>query len=355
MSAILSKRHSRNNSAGGVAPEKSQQKIAQHIQNLRANLTPLEKQEESLNTIDVVVGRPTEKLIPRELLIPAPEEWNFFPKASDDKIREISESIRHYGLFHNITVWAQEDGKYMILGGHTRVACFDFLASPESGEEDTGKWTKIPALVYDKDQISATDAQRIVIVSNTDQREISVAVRSKAYMNLFQLEREKAFYGSRFDPLLSAAAQVKTSKTVFFRYLSLLKLIPELQEEVSLNNMTLMAGYHISFLPQPLQQYIYDEKIYEKITTQTAAQLKECTTIEEIKDKLRSIEQATKYYKYTFQTKSRKSIDEEVLPVFVEKNSRNEIADLYIQAVNQSDFSQDVKDKLIKVMSDAKI
>ena len=67
MSAILSKRHSRNNSAGGVAPEKSQQKIAQHIQNLRANLTPLEKQEESLNTIDVVVGRPTEKLIPREL------------------------------------------------------------------------------------------------------------------------------------------------------------------------------------------------------------------------------------------------------------------------------------------------
>ena len=355
MSAILSKRHSRNNSAGGVAPEKSQQKIAQHIQNLRANLTPLEKQEESLNTIDVVVGRPTEKLIPRELLIPAPEEWNFFPKASDDKIREISESIRHYGLFHNITVWAQEDGKYMILGGHTRVACFDFLASPESGEEDTGKWTKIPALVYDKDQISATDAQRIVIVSNTDQREISVAVRSKAYMNLFQLEREKAFYGSRFDPLLSAAAQVKTSKTVFFRYLSLLKLIPELQEEVSSNNMTLMAGYHISFLPQHLQQYIYDEKIYEKITTQTAAQLKECTTIEEIKDKLRSIEQATKYYKYTFQTKSRKSIDEEVLPVFVEKNSRNEIADLYIQAVNQSDFSQDVKDKLIKVMSDAKI
>lgn len=355
MSAIVSKRHSRNNSAGGVAPEKSQQKIAQHIQSLRANLTPLEKQEDSLNTIDVVVGRPTEKLIPRELLIPAPEEWNFFPKASDDKIREISESIRHYGLFHNITVWAQEDGKYMILGGHTRVACFDFLASPESGEEDTGKWTKIPALVYEKDQISATDAQRIVIVSNTDQREISVAVRSKAYMNLFQLEREKAFYGSRFDPLLSAAAQVKTSKTVFFRYLSLLKLIPELQEEVSSNNMTLMAGYHISFLPQHLQQYIYDEKIYEKITTQTAAQLKECTTIEEIKDKLRSIEQATKYYKYTFQTKSRKSIDEEVLPVFVEKNSRNEIADLYIQAVNQSDFSQDVKDKLIKVMSDAKI
>ena len=355
MSAILSKRHSRNNSAGGVAPEKSQQKIAQHIQSLRANLTPLEKQEDSLNTIDVVVGRPTEKLIPRELLIPAPEEWNFFPKASDDKIREISESIRHYGLFHNITVWAQEDGKYMILGGHTRVACFDFLASPESGEEDTGKWTKIPALVYEKNQISATDAQRIVIVSNTDQREISVAVRSKAYMNLFQLEREKAFYGSRFDPLLSAAAQVKTSKTVFFRYLSLLKLIPELQEEVSSNNMTLMAGYHISFLPQHLQQYIYGEKIYEKITTQTAAQLKECTTIEEIKDKLRSIEQATKYYKYTFQTKSRKSIDEEVLPVFVEKNSRNEIADLYIQAVNQSDFSQDVKDKLIKVMSDAKI
>ena len=354
MSAVFSKRHG-NSSAGGVAPERSQQKIAQHIQSLRANLAPMEKQEESLNTIDAVVGRPTEKLIPRELLVPAPEEWNFFPKANDDKIREISESIRQYGLFHNITVWAQEDGKYMILGGHTRVACFDFLASPESGEEDTAKWTKIPALVYGKDQISATDAKRIVIVSNTDQRDVSVAVRSKAYMNLFQLEREKAFYGSRFDPLLSAASQVKTSKTVFFRYLSLLKLIPELQEEISSNNMTIMAGYHISFLPQPLQQIVYDERIFDKITTQTAAQLKVCTTVDEIKEKLHNIEQATKYYKYTFQTRNRKATGEEVLPVFVEKDTRNDVADLYIQAVNQSNFAQEVKDRLITVMSDAKI
>ena len=355
MSKIISKRHGQNNSAGGVAPDRSQQKIADHIQSLKNNIEYMAKQESSLDTIDAVVGRPVERLIPRDLLIPAPDDWNFFPKASDDKIKEMSESIRQYGLFHNITVWAQEDGKYMILGGHTRVACFDYLASEESGEKDHEKWTKIPALVYGKDQITEMDAQRIVIVSNTDQRDVSTKTRAKAYMNLFQLEREKAFYGSRFDPLLSAASQANTSKTVFFRYLSLMKLIAELQEAVNNGHLSFMTGYHLSFLSSDLQKFIYDNRIFEQITTQTASQLKKCSTIEEIRQKLRDIERATKYYKYTFQTRNQKSVDEEVLPLFVEKNTRNEMADLYIQAVNESNFPQAIKDKLINTMSSAKI
>ena len=335
--------------------EKADANVAAALDELRGNLAPMEKQEKALDTIDSVVGRPTEKEIPLELLVPAPTEWNFFPKAGDDKILEMCESIDQYGLFHNITVWEQGNGTYMILGGHTRYACYEHLWNQADVPEEKQRWAKIPSLVYAKEQISEIDAKRIIIVSNTDQRDISAATKSRAYMNLFQLEREKAFYGSRFDPLASAASQADTSKTVFFRYLSLLKLIPELQDDVSNGKTTLMAGYHLSFLPKKLQQYVYDNGIHEKITTKAAAELKECTTVDALKEKLYSIQHATKYYKYSYTTRTRKLSDEEVLPIIVDKGLRNDIADMYIKAVSQSDFPDDVKSKLTQAMREAKI
>ena len=110
--------------------------VGNHLQELRDKLNPKMLKEKGMDAINSVVGRPIERIISRDLLIPAPVEWDVFPKATFDKIKEMSESIRQYGLFHNITVWKQANGKYMILGGHTRVACFDYLATQESGEED---------------------------------------------------------------------------------------------------------------------------------------------------------------------------------------------------------------------------
>lgn len=353
MGKIFSRRNSNNTSAGGVAPKMSQQVINEHIQRLKENLEPMQKQEESLDTIDAVVGRPIEKRISRDLLISAPKEWNFFPKATDEKIQEISESIRQYGLFHNITVWAQDDGKYMILGGHTRVACFDYLAATHP-EDDAFQWKKIPALVYSKEQISETDAKRIIIVSNTDQRDISKITKAKAYLNLLKLEKEKAFYGSYIDTMSSAAEQVKTSRAGFFRYLQLLHLIPQMQNLVDTGEMPVSTAYHLSSMPDDLQKYIFDMEIYKELSNKGAEQIKKCQSIDEIDDKLDELNHATKYFKYTFQTKKKKAEGEEVLPVWVSKSHRNEIADLYIKAVQQADFPDDVKQALIETMSNAK-
>jgi len=347
---IKSKRKNGNNSAGGAFPGKTSLQIAERLAALKNDLPSMESQEVALDNIDAVVGRPEEKMIPRDMLIPAPEEWNFFPKASIDKIMEMSESIKQYGLLHNITVWAQDDGSYMILGGHTRVACYEYLATTD---DNPNKWAKIPALVYGKNQLSETDAKRIVIVSNTDQRDLSAAMKSKSYMALLKLEKQKAFYGNYFNSRESAASQANVSQTVFYRYLCLSKLIPELQQEIE-GSLLFMAGFHLSYLPKQLQKYLYTSGAYRTITSQAAAQLKKCTTLEELKKKLYDINHASKYYKYTVQTRIQKTVDEEVLPLFIKKDSRNEIADLYIQAVDKMDYPPNVKKKLIKIMSNAK-
>ena len=348
---ISKKRNERTAVLGAVLPKNNQDLTNSHSRN-EVVAPQAVTSDNSLDAINAVVGNTVEMLIPRELLVAAPDDWNFFPAASADKIVEISESIKQYGLFHKITVWARDDGKYMILGGHTRVACFDYLASTDTGNK--AKWHKIPAAVYGKDQITETDAKRIIIVSNVDQRELSTSTKAKAYRNLYQLEKEHAFYGSGFNSRQSAANQANIPQSVFYRYLRLLELIPELQNEVDNDKMGFLAGFYISYLPEDIQRYIYENRLFDGLSSHAATQLRACKTIEEIDEKLNNIKQTVKYYKYTINCRQKKSSGEEVLAIFVEKNNRNEIADMYIKAVNQSNLSAEDKEKLIRLMSQAK-
>ena len=83
------------------------------------------------------------------MLRPAPSEWNFFGRPSPDQYALIFQSIYKYGLWHPITVWEQEDGHYMILGGHTRDLVYDELYQM-TGDES---YLKIPCKVYQHTQM----------------------------------------------------------------------------------------------------------------------------------------------------------------------------------------------------------
>lgn len=323
----------RNSSAGGLGDGAALQKS---IEEMRKQLQEQPKQEEQLTDVDAFVGRPDEKLIPRECLVSAPSEWNFFPPASDAKIIEISESIRRYGLFHNITVWEQDNGQYMILGGHTRVACFDYLAKNPDKDEDSSKWASIPALVYKKGQLTKEDAQRIIIVSNTDQRQISTAVRAESYKRLFELEKKNSFYGRHYRADLASATMAKVSIACFYRYLNLLKLIRPLQQRIDSNELSMVVGYNLSFLPENLQQYIFEKELYVEMSVKAAEQIKNCTSVNEIEEKLTAINNAPKYYKYTIQTKIQKPRNKEVVPFFAPKGKKDECLNLLVQTIETS-------------------
>ena len=77
--------------------------------------------------IDSIVGAPHEMTVPLDKLTEAPKEWDVFPTVSEEDVVRICASIQKYGLLHPITVWEQDDGSYMILGGNTRTACFKYL------------------------------------------------------------------------------------------------------------------------------------------------------------------------------------------------------------------------------------
>lgn len=335
----------RNSSAGGIGDGAALQR---NIEEMRKKIQEQPKQEQQLTDVDAFIGRPEEKLIPRELLVAAPNDWNFFPPAPDTKIIEISESIRQYGLFHNITVWEQDDGKYMILGGHTRVACFDYLAKNPDEGEDSSRWASIPALVYKKGQLTKEDAQRIIIVSNTDQRQISTAVRAESYKRLFELEKKNSFYGRHYRADLASATMAKVSLACFYRYLSLLKLIKPLQEKIDTNEISMIVGYNLSLLPASLQQHIFDNELYVKMSVKTAEQVKNCTSIDEIDEKLKAINNSPKYYKYTIQTRIKKPSGKEVVPLFAPKGKREECLNLLVKTIESSNIcSQEQKEMLL--------
>ena len=350
----IADRDNNNKSAGSVGGD-TLGGVDDKLARLRQSMAPMEKQQKALDNIDIVVGRPKEQVIRKERLVPAKDEWNFFPSASDDKIIEMCKSIVQYGLLHNITVWEQPDGKYMILGGHTRVACFHHLYSTAKTDEERNRWGSIPALVYAYDQLTETDARRIIIVSNTDQRELSKSSKSKAYMELLKLEKQKAFYGASIDTYESAAQQAGTSKSMLSRYLNLLNLIPELQEAVDRDTITMMAGYHMSMLPKEIQAWLYESGEFLTLTTQAAKQLKGSSTVDEAKRKLEQINSQQKYFKYQIQTRIQKDADSDILPAFVPKGERSKFADLYMEAVRQANFPDEEKQALLAIMEKAKL
>ena len=320
-------------------------------------LAPMKEQSKALDSIDVMVGRPEVRNIPITMLRPAPEEWNIFPKASQEKVQQISESIRQYGMFHNVTVWEQPDRTFMILGGHTRVDCLKHLDDKFHDSEHPDKWTSVPCLVYKREQITETDAHRIVIVSNTDQRELSSQTISQAYFDLYKLEKKKAFYGSYINSLASAAKQANTSRAQFAKVMSLRKLIKELSDLVSNKKdavIPVSVGYHLSKLPERLQMYVYEKSLYKKMSVKMAEQVAKCHTEEEIDEKILSIETAPKYYKYVCPVKRKKTVDETAVCLFFPKTEQKELMNQLVEAVAQSSIiSQEVKDKLTKIVKES--
>lgn len=352
---IINKRrpHEKNFSTGSTNPNRAGKITQENLARLDAKIAEMKGQDKKLDVIDVVVGRPHEGRIPRDKLIPAPSEWDCFPKATEEKIREISTSIKAYGLLHNITVWKQPSGKYMILGGHTRTACYDYLYSKAETPSEKKEWGSLPALVYSEDQLSEVDAHRIFIISNTDQKELSIKTKSEAYLALMRLEKENNFYGSSITTRESTAIQAGVSESMFQMYLGLLNLIPELQKAIDELNLTVKAGYHLSRMPKDLQEYIYQSGEYLTISAQGARQIKKAQNIDEIKRILNKIDCTPKYYPYKVRLHSPKPEGTEVVPIIIEKGKKKEYLNKLVQAIDESNFEQNLKDELHKIMNTA--
>lgn len=291
----------------------------------------------SLKGIEEITGTAREEIVACNKLIPAPDEWqSIFPKATDETLAKMAVSIRQYGLLHRITVWERDNG-YMILGGHTRAACFGYLLKL-TGED---RYSTIPARIFSKDQISEVDAHRIFVISNTDQRSLSAKAISSAYAELMKLEKRKAFYGSGISTRDSAARQLGITAGTLSRYLRLQDLVEPLMDAVSNKELSLSAAVQISMMPHRLQQHVYETGEYIGMTRTQAKEILEAKNEEEIDAVLKRKKEPS--YRYTVTSQHEKKDNEEIISLIVRKGMRQVIAD----AVEGSNLETEVKKILL--------
>lgn len=186
----------------------------------------------------------------------SPEKMQPFPNhpfkvIDDDKMNDMVESIKEYGVLVPIIVRPVENGNYEIVSGHRR-----HHAAVLAGQEE------IPAIVREMDE----DAAVLVMVDSNLQRE-NILPSEKAFAYRMKLEALK-HQGKRSD-LTSAQIGLKLSTEIIGeqngdsrnqvkRYIRLTHLIPDILEMVDNKNIAFNASVEISYLSEKEQKLLQD-------------------------------------------------------------------------------------------------
>lgn len=186
----------------------------------------------------------------------SPEKMQPFPNhpfkvIDDDKMNDMVESIKEYGVLVPIIVRPVENGNYEIVSGHRR-----HHAAVLAGQEE------IPAIVREMDE----DAAVLIMVDSNLQRE-NILPSEKAFAYKMKLEALK-HQGKRSD-LTSAQIGLKLSTEIIGeqngdsrnqvkRYIRLTHLIPDILEMVDNKNIAFNAAVEISYLSEREQELLQD-------------------------------------------------------------------------------------------------
>ena len=251
--------------------------------------------------ISVLYPSHYEMQIPLEQLFPAPDVWNFFPKPDHETMRRLMQSILDYGLLHPAIVWQQEDGRYMILGGHTRYRALKMLL--QLFPENADSLGTMRCNVYDHDKLDENEARQIIIMDNTTQRQKEVkAVMITAVIQMGQLMKQQRARRStkwheqrkRINDIIGESLGVSggTIKGIM-RFRTLIpEFLPFLDKRTA-NGAFIKQGQAqaLAKLPEALQQEIYIEDLFrdERFAKVAPKALSSIQTVEELQQLLEAV------------------------------------------------------------------
>lgn len=191
----------------------------------------------------------------------SPEKMQPFPNhpfkvVDDEKMMDMVESIKEYGVLVPIIVRPVENGNYEIVSGHRR-----HHAAVLAGQEE------IPAIVREMDE----DAAVLVMVDSNLQRE-NILPSEKAFAYRMKLEAMKRQAGRPKENATQIgqdfmrgkysveilSEQVNESRNQIQRYIRLTHLIPDILEMVDDKNIAFNAAVEISYLSEREQELLHD-------------------------------------------------------------------------------------------------
>lgn len=305
---------------------------------------------EEPDRVDTLLPAHHEQLIAVDKLRPAPDDWNFFGRPQPDQYALIFQSIYKYGLWHPCTVWEQEDGSYMILGGHTRTLVYHELYEVTHDE----KYLRIPCKVYKYGQITAPTARRIVILTNIAQRaKEDSAIRVRCYSEMARLEKEESFYGSGVDVNTAVSKLFGVSRSTVFFYRRLEKLIAPLLDAYDKRQITQAVANMLCDLPQELQEYIYEQRYHLLMDPAMRYVMKKVTTKEEIDAIIKGRRKPREKFEYLVATKIAKPSNFDLVPLAIDHKEVDAFKEFLTQALDLADGLSDHTKQVIRKMLQA--
>lgn len=191
----------------------------------------------------------------------SPEKMQPFPNhpfkvVDDEKMNDMVESIKEYGVLVPIIVRPVENGNYEIVSGHRR-----HHAAVLAGQEE------IPAIVREMDE----DAAVLVMVDSNLQRE-NILPSEKAFAYRMKLEVVERTLGrpnkNNVGQLVPNSFGKRTTEIIgeqtgesykqIQRYIRLTHLIPDILEMVDNKNIAFNAAVEISYLSEKEQELLHD-------------------------------------------------------------------------------------------------
>ena len=225
------------------------------------------------------------KQIPLGEIIPSKAEWNFFPNQDNTILEDLMKNIVVYGQLSPAIVWEQPEGKYMLLGGHTRYKALENLYQIFSAAGDTKQAARFGTMdcnVYAYNEIDELEARKLIIYDNVIRRDNTTAIKARAVINMTMLEKESRAKRSvnivRERALANVAKILGEPEGTVKDLYRLRTLIPDfwpLVDAKGQDKITNQFARAISLLPATLQQYIYDNALYlKKLSVKKLATLK---------------------------------------------------------------------------------
>lgn len=181
-----------------------------------------------------------------------------FKVSDDEKMEELTESIRERGVLLPILVRKTNDEEYEIISGHRRTH-----AARLAGIE------KVPVIIR---ELSDDDATIVMVDSNIQREEILPSEKAFAYrMKLEAMKHQGKNLTS--DPMEQKqtsrevlAEKVGESASNIQRFIRLTYLIPELLELVDEKRIALRPAVELSYISEDNQEILYDIFKYDEAT-----------------------------------------------------------------------------------------